>query len=97
VRAPDPFLAGRDQWVVRRLSPYCSRIELILLPRGQDEAKLLRAMGRELANVHLGTPRSVDAVRADVARRNPRWLHEAAEVMTAATLKDWKAWRKAGG
>ena len=97
VRAPDPFLAGRDRWVVRRLSPYCSRIELVLLPRGQDEAKLLRAMGRELANVHLGTPRSVDAVRADAARRNPRWLREAAEVMTAVTLKDWKVWRKAGG
>ena len=97
VRAPDPFLVGHDHWVVRRLSPYCSRIELHLLPRGQDEARLLRAMGRELANVHLGTPRSAAVVRADVARRKPQWLRETAETMLGATLKDWKEWRKRNG
>ena len=97
VRMPDPFLAERDRWVVRRLSPYCSRIELHLLPRGQDEAKLLRAMGRELANVHLGSPGAVAAVRADVKRRNPQWMREAAELMAEATLKDWKDWKKRKG
>ena len=78
----------------RRLSPYCSRIELAQLPRGHDEEKLLRAMGRELANVHLGTCRAVAAVRRDLRQRKPKWLRQAAEVMTEATLKDWKEWRK---
>ena len=32
VRCPDPFLSVTDQWVVRRLSPDCSRIELSDLP-----------------------------------------------------------------
>jgi hypothetical protein len=64
------------------------------LPRGHDEEKLLRAMGRELANVHLGTRRAVAAVRRDVAQRKSKWLRQAAEVMTEATLKDWKEWRK---
>jgi hypothetical protein len=94
VRTPDPFLVVIDGWVLRRLSPYCSRIELAQLPRGHDEEKLLRAMGRELANVHLGSHRAMAAVRRDLPQRKPKWLAHAAEVMVEATLKDWKEWRK---
>src|ERR1017187_700596 len=94
VRTPDPFLLVKDGWVLRRLSPYCSRIELAQLPHGHDEEKLVRAMGRELANVHLGACRAVAAVRRDLRQRKPKWLRQAAEVMTEATLKDWKEWRK---
>ena len=94
VRTPDPFLVVNDGWVLRRLSPYCSRIELSELPRGHDEEKLLRAMGRELANVHFGTRRAVAAVRRDLPQRKPKWLRQAAEVMVEATLKDWKQWQK---
>ena len=32
VRSPDPWLAVDDDWVLRRLSPICSRIELGALP-----------------------------------------------------------------
>jgi hypothetical protein len=94
VRALDPFLVVNDGWVLRRLSPYCSRIELWQLPRGHGEEKLLRAMGRELANVHFGTRRPVIAVRRDLPQRKSKWLRQAAEVMADATLKDWKEWRK---
>jgi len=94
VRMPDPFLEVNDGWVLRRLSPYCSRIELAQLPRGHDEEKLLRAMGRELANVHLGTRGAVAAVRRDLQQRKTKWLRQAAEVMAEATLKDWKEWRR---
>jgi hypothetical protein len=94
VRAADPFLGVRDRWVLRRLSPFCSRIDLDQLPTGRDEERLLRAMGRELANVHLGSRRAVTAVRRDLRDRKPKWLRQAAETMTEATMKDWKAWRK---
>jgi hypothetical protein len=94
VRMPDPFLVVNDGWVLRRLSPFCSRIELAQLPRGHDEEKLLRAMGRELANVHIGTRRAMAAVRGDLKKRKPKWLRQAVEVMAEATLKDWKDWRK---
>jgi hypothetical protein len=67
---------------------------LAQLPRGHDEEKLLRAMGRELANVYLGARRAVTAVQRDVRQRKPKWLRQATEVMTEATLKDWKEWRK---
>ena len=80
-------------WVLRRLSPYCSRIELSQLPRRRDEAKLLRAMGRELANVHLGTRRAMHSVRRDLAKRSSTWLRQAAQAMVEATLKDWKEWK----
>ena len=94
LRVPDPFLWVAEGWVVRRLSPYCSRVELSQLPREHDSEKLLRAMGRELANVHLGTRRAAAGVRRDLLGRKSKWLNEASEVMTGATLKDWKEWRK---
>ena len=50
-------------------------------------------MGRELANVHLGTRRAVAAVRRDLPQRKSKWLRQAAEVMAEATRKDWKGWR----
>jgi hypothetical protein len=93
VRTPDPFLKMHGAWVLRRLSPYCSRIELSHLPRKHDAQALLRAMGWELANVHLGSRRAVAAVRRDLAKRKPKWLRQAAEIMLEATLKDWKDWR----
>ena len=95
VRAPDPFLHVQDHWVLRRLSPYCSRVELEQLPYEKDEARLLKAMGREVANIHWGTPAALDDVRRDLEKRKARWLREAAETMVEATLKDWKDWRKA--
>jgi uncharacterized protein (DUF2252 family) len=94
VRTPDPFLAVKNGWVLRRLSPYCSRIELWQLPRSHDAEKLSHAMGRELANVHCGTRRAVAAVRRDLSQRKSNWLRHASEVMVEATLKDWKEWQK---
>ena len=47
VRVPDPFLTVQGQWLVRRLAPDCSRVELASLPRGQDESRLLWMMGWE--------------------------------------------------
>lgn len=94
IRAPDPFLKLNDGWVLRRLSPYCSRIELSQLPQTRDAEKIFHAMGWELANVHLGSRRAVTAVRRDLSRRKSKWLHHASHIMVEATLKDWKDWRK---
>ena len=94
VRTADPFLAVDGKWVLRRLSPYCSRIELSHLPRSHDAQELLRAMGWELANVHLGTRRAVAAVQRDLPKRKPKWLRQAAGIMLEATLKDWKEWQQ---
>jgi hypothetical protein len=94
VRAPDPFLGVQEGWMLRRLSPYCSRIELSQLPGGHDEERLSRAMGKELANVHLGSRRALAAVRRDLRRRKPEWLAQAARSMAEATVRDWKEWKE---
>src|SRR3989442_282862 len=80
--------------IVRRLAPDCSRVRLNELPRKRDEARLLSAMGWETANVHLGSPAS-RAIRADVKRRDKRWLHDAARRLADAIADDWRDWRKA--
>jgi hypothetical protein len=95
VRCHDPFVRLEGRWLLRRLSPYCSRIELAALPRKRDEGKLLFAMGWETANVHLGSSEVIKAVRRDLAKRKAGWLQKAAKEMTRATLTDWKDW--AGG
>jgi len=46
VRAPDPYFGVRGPWIVRRLAPDCTRIELVTLAKERDELKLLRAMLR---------------------------------------------------
>ena len=93
VRAIDPFVHLKGRWIVRRLAPDCSRVELTLMPEKRDESKLLHAMGFETANVHLGTPRSTRAIIRDLATRTRHWLHEAAAGMVKATTEDWRQWR----
>jgi hypothetical protein len=94
VRVRDPFVIFFGRWVVRRLAPDCSRIELASLPAERDEARLLYAMGWETANMHMGTPQAVPGVKRDLARRKGRWLHKNAKAMCRVTLQDWKDWRR---
>jgi hypothetical protein len=94
VRVPDPFLGLDGHWLLRRLAPDCSRIELGSLPKAKDELKVLRAMGWETANVHLGTKAAARPVMEDLNQRPGKWLRRAAEDMAKTTLEDWKAWAK---
>lgn len=94
LRTPDPFLAIRAGWLIRRLAPDCSRIELAGLPRRRDEDKLLRMMGWETANVHLGTRGAQPGVLHDLARRGERWLPAAAQRMLEQVLADFRDWRR---
>ena len=92
VRCRDPFVRLQRRWIVRRLAPDCSRIELEALPAERDELRLLRAMGWETANVHLGSARP-RALKTDLARRSRNWLRRAAGLMQDAVIEDWEAWR----
>jgi uncharacterized protein (DUF2252 family) len=96
VRCPDPFVHLRGRWIVRRLSPHCSRIELSVLPRNRDECRMLFSMGWETANVHLGNREKVRAVRKHLKAQKPGWLYSAARQMVSATKQDWQAWKRAG-
>jgi uncharacterized protein DUF2252 len=93
-RVKDPCVRFHGHWLVRRLAPDCSRIELVSLPKERDEARLLYDMGWETANMHFGSPNAISQVKRDLAGRRGRWLHKAAKAMSKATLKDWKEWRR---
>ena len=93
VRCPDPFVRVRGRWIVRRLAPDCSRIELTALPSDHDAFRLLHAMGWETANVHLGSTQAA-VLLEDVLPRESAWLHAAAERMVKSTVADWNDWRK---
>jgi len=94
VRVPDPFLKFKQNWVVRRLAPDCCRVELSDLPVERDELRLLEAMGRETANIHLGSGKAIQKVKKDLDRKQRNWLRNAVSRMHEATLADWKEWRK---
>lgn len=96
VRCPDPFVQLRGRWIVRRLSPHCSRIELATLKAHAAELRLLRAMGCETANIHLGTKPARKPILGHIRKQKGNWLHQATEEMLNIVRYDWKDWRKHG-
>ena len=96
LRATDPFVHLKGRWIVRRLAPDCSRVELSSMPKERDETKLLHMMGFETANVHLGTAGAAKAIGRDLSKRPRNWLHQASTNMVKATTKDWQDWRARG-
>ncbi len=97
VRCRDPYVELRGEWILRRLAPDCSRISLTALPDAGDELRLLRAMGWETANIHLGSPAVTKAVRRHLDHQTKNWLPHAVAAMTEATERDWKAWVQTEG
>jgi uncharacterized protein (DUF2252 family) len=100
IRDADPFVRVKNGWIVRRLAPDCTRVELASVPKEKEKSRLLRAMGWETANLHLGSEKT-RAILADLSQRDPGWLHHAAALMVKATTADWHEWggqsRKAAG
>jgi len=92
VRCPDPYLQLKGNWLLRRKSPSCSRVELADFPKKRDEKKLLYAMGFETANIHLGS--SLPQIKKVIAVLNELpmdFLHPYAIKMLKQVKKDWKA------
>jgi hypothetical protein len=96
VRCPDPFVQLRGRWIVRRLSPHCSRIEMADVKTEGQELKLLSAMGWETANIHLGTKNARKSILRDVEKKKSKWLRDATDSMLQAVNDDWKTWKKDG-
>ena len=92
VRCCDPYVKQKGKWIVRRLAPDCSRIELSELPKEHSEKVLLHAMGFETANVHIGSGKT-PAIQADLKKRGVDWLPKAADDMLQVVREDWEEWR----
>ena len=98
VRDPDPHFQVHDAWLVRQLAPDIAKIEM---PKNERDKRLalapalLRLMGRETANIHLGS-RSRDALEKLLKGldRDELWFPTATERMAACTRKDHAEWAK---
>jgi uncharacterized protein (DUF2252 family) len=95
VRCRDPYFRLDGSWIVRRLSPNCSRIELETLPSDRDDYRILYSMGWETANIHVGDRRRLEPIQRDLMQRPAEWLRKAAKAMARAVLRDWKEWKRA--
>jgi hypothetical protein len=94
VRSPDPFQVIEGEWLIRRLSPDSNPIDIQRLPKHRDEYLLLRTMGSEAANVHLGSKHQTANILSDLHNRKSKWLQEAAVRMARVVEKDWNRYRK---
>jgi hypothetical protein len=84
--------------VIRRLSPNNRKIEA---KKAKDRdtllgERMLKAMGRELASIHLGSVDASEAIRGDLKKRQlgGRWLEQATEAARMHVLKDYERWCK---
>jgi hypothetical protein len=106
-RAPDPWYRLTDGVAVRRLSPNNRKIgtdkpvsdgeDGLEETLGRDvllSEQMLRAMGRELAAIHLGIGDLSDSIRQDLARRQHGWLAAAAIHAAAAVLTEHRAFQQ---
>ncbi|MEO7135109.1 MAG: DUF2252 family protein [Vicinamibacterales bacterium] len=101
VRIPDPFFQVHDRWLIRQLAPDIAKIDM---PQLQDKRlglapNLLRLMGRETANVHIGSGSSQDFVeRIDALEQNlPGWFRAATDRMVESVRKDHAKWAERYG
>jgi len=93
VRCADPYYQVRRGWLVRRLGPDCSRINIDQLIHHEDKASLLYCMGQETANIHLGTAKGRKRIRESWKHLPSDWLETTAHLMHKLSLKDWNRFR----
>ena len=101
VRIPDPFFQVHDRWLIRQLAPDIAKIDM---PKPQDKRlalapDLLRLMGRETANIHIGSRTTKDLVaRADALEQNLHgWFPAATDRMVESVRKDHAKWAERYG
>ena len=98
IRDPDPHFQVHDKWLVRQLAPDIAKIEMPEDKRDKRLAlapDLLKLMGQEAANIHMGSL-SPDDLRKRLKEldRDKLWFATAAEQMTDCTRKDFAKWAK---
>jgi hypothetical protein len=93
-RAPDPWYDVRKGIVVRRLSPNNRKLDTGHEARVLAGPKMLHAMGRELAAIHLGAGDHHTAIEKDLRKRKSGWLLRAVEHAAEAVRKDQDRWKR---
>ena len=81
---------ARRKWILRRLGPDGSRIELSDLAMRTHQDDLLFAMGCEIGNVHCGAENS-RRMKIDAKLRS--LLEDSVQQMAALVSEDYRRWR----
>ena len=96
IRIPDPFFQVHDRWLIRQLAPDIAKIEM---PQPRDKRlglapDLLRLMGRETANIHLGSRTNQDLAErlGNLDQNLHGWFPAATDRMVASVRKDHAKW-----
>jgi hypothetical protein len=93
-RAPDPWYALSDDVIVRRLSPNNRKLDAETHPLELIDKKMLRAMARDLAAIHLGVTDKRKAIGADLAKRQKGWFAEAVKRTATFVRAEQREWKK---
>jgi hypothetical protein len=91
-RSPDPQYKVANGVLVRRLSPNSRKIEV---DRDADillSPDMLDRMGFEIANCQTNDPAVVPAIIADLEKRPPNWLRDAARAAATNVATEQKAY-----
>lgn len=91
----DPYLRINGPFMTRRLAPNCNKIELKRIEDEQAQYTLLKATGRETANIHLLCGGgSATEIASHLGGLGKNWLHHAARDMEEKTMEDWQKWKE---
>lgn len=93
-RSPDPSVRFESSQVLRRLAPNDRKIDFAEIGAGL-RAKVIVAMGRDLAAIHGEDEAVRAAIVADLARRGDQWLARAAATTVEWTVEEHFAYRGA--
>lgn len=104
IRSPDAVLrvggTALKPWLIREVGPEAVKIEIATLAEDapkllrHHEPALLRTMGVELANIHLGST-SRDTLLAALEELPLDWLAHDAAILEKAMRSDWEDWSSA--
>lgn len=90
-RSPDPLLGTEAGFVIRHVAPDARKIELNDVPGPHLPARLLAAMGADLAAVHAADPRS-PRIAQDLEARAGGWLLRAVRAASEHIERDFAAY-----
>jgi hypothetical protein len=90
-RSPDPFLRVLGAFIFRRIAPDSRKLDFGPELGLEPHQKSLRAMGFDLAAVHLDSG-SADSIGRFLSQLPSNWLHSAVEVATDWVKSDHREW-----
>ncbi len=91
-RSPDPFLAFKNGYVLRRVAADSRKVDLGDDAGAELTVQLLKVMGFDLGSIHAAGNGAASRIRKDLDARSDGWLNEAAKAAAAAVERDHAEW-----